>query len=43
MPPKEWQHNPELTTNNGISVAMILAAGHIIPPKEWMHDIYLNP
>ena len=38
IPPKQWHHNPEITTNGGWTVAMFLAWNKIIPPKEWYHD-----
>ena len=33
MPPKEWEHDPNLQSKNGMTVAMKLAYHGIIPPK----------
>lgn len=33
IPPKQWFHNSELKTNNGLTVAMKLANKGIIPPR----------
>ena len=40
LPPKEWQHDPNIKNNYGETVAMILASKGILPPKEWL--IYNN-
>ena len=35
IPPKEWQHDPNLKNNYNDTVAMILANNIIVPPPEW--------
>lgn len=38
IPPKEWQHDPNMVENtNGDTVAIHLAVKGIIPPKCWKH------
>ena len=38
IPPKEWQHSPELKNMLGETVATLLAKHKIIPPKEWIYN-----
>ena len=38
IPPKEWEHDPNLKDDDNMTVAMRLAENGIIPPKEWEHD-----
>ena len=33
IPPKEWEHKPEIANNGGWTVAMYLAFNKIIPPS----------
>ena len=38
IPPKEWQHDPNMIDNfNNCTVGMYLAGNGIIPPKYWEH------
>lgn len=32
VPPKEWEHKPELQDNSGYTVAMYLTYNGIVPP-----------
>ena len=38
IPPKEWNHNPNIKNNDGLTVAMELAYNGKNIPKEWEHD-----
>ena len=33
IPPKEWEHDPQIRTKSGWTVALNLADNGIIPPK----------
>ena len=39
IPPKYFEHDPELENDYNQTVAIILADNGIIPPDNWMHDI----
>ena len=36
--PKQWQHDPEIYSFKGLTVAMYLARNGKIPPKEWEYS-----
>ena len=38
IPDEHWNHNPNMITNNGCTVAMYLACNNINPPECWVHD-----
>ena len=38
IPPKYFEHDPNIKNINGETVAILLADYGIIPPKEWCHD-----
>ena len=37
MPDKKYYHNPNIVSDYGWTVAMLLANKGIVPPKEWEH------
>lgn len=35
IPPKEWQHDPQIRSKSNLTVAHLLAMNNILPPDEW--------
>ena len=40
--PEHWNHDPDIKTEKGTTVAMLMAYRGIIPPKRWQHKADLS-